>query len=347
MAKSLSDILTENGITLTQSGNRWVAKCPFHEGDRSPSFTVYPNETYFCFGCKAWGDGVKFLVEHKGMAPDAAMDYVGHDYREKPKKQVIKIRDTAKVWPLLYQVAQKYHENLLQTPGALTYLQSRGLSPDTINKYKLGYTDGGVLKIENAFEYALAVEHGILNSKGYEMLSHRITIPNILGQDLCDFIIGRTITHDKVKYLGIRVPKPIYGLFDVWPLQTLFITEGQFDWLLLREWGLPSIVIGGTHITNVNIAILKHRNIVIVPDNDAVGLKAALDLKIKLGHSAIVLDYASMGIKDISEAATIPGGKEEFIQIVREQVPWPLDTSNPILAKSFGILSLHQSSLWT
>lgn len=332
------EVLEENGVKLQKSGVRFIAKCPFHGGgDRTPPFTVYPNETYFCFNCKVWGDSVKFLVDHVGMAPDAAMDYVGEDYRTKKVKQVIRIRDKGKVWPLLYEVADTYHKNLLQTKGALMYLQSRGLSKETISKYKIGYTDGSVLDIKTTLEVSLAIEYGILNEKGYEMMSHRITIPNIPEEGACDYIIGRTITHDKVKYLGTRTPRTIYGLSDAWQSSVLFITEGQFDWLVLREWGYPSIVVGGTHVQATNIAVLKQRNVVIVPDNDAAGINAAVSLKAKLGNGAMILDYAAMDVKDISEAATKEGAKDEFEKLVREQVKWGLNSLNPILARSFPI----------
>lgn len=328
MSKTLSEVLIENGIVLHESGERWVAKCPFHEGDRSPSFTIYPTETYFCFGCRAWGDAVKFLVEYKGMAPDAAMDYVGQDYRTKRTKTVIKVKDKGKLWPFLYEIAEIYHQNLLKTPGALMYLQSRGLSMETIQKYMLGYTDGGLLNIQSAFEYSMAIEYGIINANGYELLNHRITIPSLPEERLCDFIIGRTVIHDRAKYLGIRAPKPIMGLHDAWSSPVLFVVEGQFDWLVLREWGIPSIVVGGTHVTNVNTAILKQRKIVIIPDNDAPGIAAALSLKEKLGLGAIILDYESMDIKDIGDAGSSLTAKNDFIKLAREQIKW-----------EFGILS--------
>jgi len=347
VGKNLFQILEENGINLTQSGERWVARCPFHEGDRSPSFTIYPNETYFCFGCRSWGDAVKFLVEYKHMPPDAAMDYVGQEYRTKKQKHVIKVRDTAKVWPFLYDVAERYHQNLLNTPGAWTYLKTRGLSDATIFKYKIGYTDGSVLDIQNSLEYSLAVEYGVINSNGYELLSHRITIPNIPKEGLCDFIIGRTVTHDRIKYLGIKTPKPIMGLHDAWISPVLFIVEGQFDWLLLREWGFPSIAIGGTHVTSTNLMILKQRNVVIVPDNDAAGISAALSLKTKLGTKSIVLDYTSMGIKDIGEVGLKADAQKEFTKLVKEQVPWVSNTSSLILAGLFPVFSVVKALVLT
>jgi DNA primase len=339
MGKTLKEVLEENEIELQKSGVRYIAKCPFHGGgDRTPPFTVYPNDTYYCFVCTVWGDAVKFLIEHKGMSPDAALDYVGEDYREpKRKRDAIKIQDKSKVWPLLSEVAEAYHSNLLQTPGAISYLKGRGLSESTINTYRLGYTDGGVLNITNSLQYALLVQHGVLSEKGRERLSHRITIPNIPETGSCDFIMGRTIINDKIRYLGITTPKTIYGLISAWNSPVLFITEGHFDWLVLREWGFPSIVVGGTHLNGANISILRQRKVVIVPDNDAEGIKAALRLKQSLGIDSTILDYNDLGAKDVGELGPRAGAREEFIELVRKQIQWPLSTSNPILIKSFTL----------
>ncbi|WP_288080661.1 CHC2 zinc finger domain-containing protein [Pseudomonas sp.] len=54
-------------IQLKKTGKNWSACCPFHK-ERSPSFTVSPEKgMYYCFGCGAGGDAVKFVREHLGI----------------------------------------------------------------------------------------------------------------------------------------------------------------------------------------------------------------------------------------------------------------------------------------
>lgn len=328
MGKGLIEVLQENNISLQKrSGDRWVAHCPFHEGDRSPSFTVYPNMTYFCFGCQAWGDAVKFLVDYKNMPVAQAMEYVGEEYRRKYEKKTIKVTNSGATWPLLYTVAEEYHKFLKQTPGAVTYLHYRGLTDETIDKYKLGFSDGAVLKLTTVYETKVAREIGLIHDDGSESLGHRITIPNLLNDlKYCDFIVGRTVAKDKVKYLGLRMPKPIYGLMDVVDSQIVFIVEGQFDWLMLRQWGYPSIVVGGTHVQSYNLVALKSKKVVIVPDNDIVGLRAAKTMADKLPN-AVILDYQMLGVKDVAELGTQEDGQTKFDQLVKEKVSWISDMS--------------------
>lgn len=256
------------------------------------------------------------------MPPDQALTYVGADYKTPPRKQVIKTKNKSRLWPFLFEVAQMYHDNLMQTPGALIYLETRGLKIETIKKHKIGYTDGSVLNFTLAFEVQMLIEYGVTNESGYEMMSHRITFPNLPEEGACDFMIGRTVTHEKVKYLGIRTPKPIFGLATAWASPVLFLVEGQFDFLILRQWGYPAVALSGSYVTKDNVAILKQRNVVIIPDNTAQGIGAALGVKAKLGIRAIVLDYASLGTKDIGELGPQDGAKEEFDKLVKEQVPW-------------------------
>ena len=46
-------------ITLKRAGSNKNGLCPFH-GEKTPSFTVFPNtKSFYCFGCGAGGDVVK------------------------------------------------------------------------------------------------------------------------------------------------------------------------------------------------------------------------------------------------------------------------------------------------
>ena len=42
------------GVSLQKKGNRWKGPCPFHE-DNDPSFIVYPDGGFYCFGCGKTG----------------------------------------------------------------------------------------------------------------------------------------------------------------------------------------------------------------------------------------------------------------------------------------------------
>src|SRR5919202_1019762 len=58
----LSRYCADVGIELKPSGVRLVGACPFH-AERTPSFTIYADTSYYCFGCMATGDVID-LHEH-------------------------------------------------------------------------------------------------------------------------------------------------------------------------------------------------------------------------------------------------------------------------------------------
>lgn len=69
-AVNIDDLMKNYGIQTNRQG---VACCPLHN-EKTPSFKVYPKtNSFYCFGCGAGGDVIKFveLMEHVS-ASDAA-----------------------------------------------------------------------------------------------------------------------------------------------------------------------------------------------------------------------------------------------------------------------------------
>lgn len=80
---------------LKKTGKNWSARCPFHK-EKSASFTVSEGkDMFYCFGCGAGGDAVKFVMEHQGLSfRDAVQSILGELNLESvdatPRKQVIR-----------------------------------------------------------------------------------------------------------------------------------------------------------------------------------------------------------------------------------------------------------------
>jgi len=53
------------GFTLQKSGNTYRMCCPFHKED-TPSFVVYSDLSYHCFGCHAHGSYEDFIMFFSG-----------------------------------------------------------------------------------------------------------------------------------------------------------------------------------------------------------------------------------------------------------------------------------------
>jgi DNA primase catalytic core len=66
--------LIDGRVRLKKTGKNYSACCPFHD-EKSPSFTVSDEkQMFYCFGCGAGGDAIKFLTEYDRLSfRDAAL----------------------------------------------------------------------------------------------------------------------------------------------------------------------------------------------------------------------------------------------------------------------------------
>ncbi len=69
---SLVQVANEAGVQLRKS----VGKCPFHK-DRNPSFTIYQDRRYYCFGCHAKGDVIDFVRNYYNLDFPGALKFLG------------------------------------------------------------------------------------------------------------------------------------------------------------------------------------------------------------------------------------------------------------------------------
>ena len=61
-------------IPVSWNGKRGLARCPFHD-DQNPSFVLYPQtQSFHCFGCRAHGDVITFLMRIESLSFREAVD---------------------------------------------------------------------------------------------------------------------------------------------------------------------------------------------------------------------------------------------------------------------------------
>ena len=154
--KQQLDIVEEIGavVPLKKSGKAFKGLCPFH-GERTPSFYVMPERgSWHCFGCGEGGDLFTFVQKQQGLDFREALVLLaeragipldsgfGDEAREesaeaKLRKRLRELNAAAAVW---------FHTQLLQAPEAQfarSYLDSRGVSNDSISQWRLGYAPDG------------------------------------------------------------------------------------------------------------------------------------------------------------------------------------------------------------
>ncbi len=135
-------------------------------------------------------------------------------------------------------------------------------------------------------------------------MAGRIVFPEI-RRDGVYYLSGRaTLPGQEHKYLGLPLPKPLYGLQALGKSKTAFLTEGYFDWLTLLSWGYPALCLGGTRLKSQHVALLAGlERIYLALDSDQAGEEGAAKIQEALGERAVILRLPA-GVKDVNELAT-------------------------------------------
>lgn len=212
--------------------------CPAHD-DPAASMAVYRDHTY-CYGCGKVDHGYYALAlllygdhseENRRRAREVGHRYTAREvdaYRERVDQQV-------KLDPLPWGLALSYH-NLLFSEyrgGRREWLHERGLSLDSINRFRLGH-DG--------VRYTIPV----YDQRG-QLLTIRYRRDDHYGTHTFDPRKGKEVAIPK--YSGMRGRN---GLF-LYPaeeiaqklylsgLSSLVVVEGELDAVRLWQEGIPSV----------------------------------------------------------------------------------------------------------
>ncbi len=147
--------LVSEYVPLEQRGNDWWGCCPFHN-EKTPSFSVSADKKfYYCFGCHASGTAFNFImqmeklsyaesVEFLAKKAGIVLNYTGNS--KGPKEDpAAKLKEEYKA--LYTRVAGSFHYLLMETKGgkfALDYITQRGISKETLEKFKIGYSPSDI-----------------------------------------------------------------------------------------------------------------------------------------------------------------------------------------------------------
>ncbi|MBC7939524.1 MAG: DNA primase, partial [Chitinophagaceae bacterium] len=148
-------------VELKRGGANLMGLCPFH-AEKSPSFSVSPSKQFFyCFGCGASGDAIRFLTEHLGLSfIEAVRDLAQGAGLQVPEEQVSaderQRRDTLRerrksIGEVLTRAAEFYRGQLKASPRAVDYLKKRGLSGAAAARFGLGFSPPGWRTLAGVF----------------------------------------------------------------------------------------------------------------------------------------------------------------------------------------------------
>lgn len=291
-------------VPLKKGGANYMACCPFHK-EKSPSFSVSPSKQFYhCFGCGAHGSAIGFLMEHQGLgfveAVQALADRVGmtvpniRGEHDDPAQRIARKRQQQTLETTVQSASDFYRQQLHLAPHAQKYLQQRGLSPDIIAHYGIGYAPDGWTPLAQVFQpypNAPLIDSGMVidnEGKQYDRFRHRIMFPiRSIGGNVIGFG-GRVLDDSKPKYLNspdtplFDKGKNLYGLYEariaIQEQQRILVVEGYMDVVALAQFGVGYAVAAlGTATTAEHVKLLFRQtdNVYFCFDGDEAGRKAA------------------------------------------------------------------------
>ncbi|PRZ50511.1 DNA primase [Tritonibacter scottomollicae] len=307
-------------------GDLW-SPCPFHH-EKTASFHVDDRKGfYYCFGCHAKGDALKFVQETENVSFMEAVEILaGEAGLEMPKRdpKAAEKQDRRTQLAEVMEQAVNYFRLQLKTQGASearAYLARRGLDQAALDRWEIGFAPDGWQNLWDALKGKDVADDLILgaglakpSNKGkrpYDVFRNRIMFPIRDARGRAIAFGGRAMDpNDNAKYLN----SPETELFDKGrnlynhgPARaasgrgsTLIVAEGYMDVIALAEAGFASSVAPlGTAVTDNQLQLLWRMSDepVIALDGDTAGLRAAMrliDMALPLLEAGKSLRFAIM-----------------------------------------------------
>lgn len=307
-------------VSLKKRGRNYIGLCPFHS-EKTPSFTVSPEKKIFhCFGCHESGDSIAFVMALENASFSDAVRHIAHragiEVVEEQGHYHPKDDDRAKLQDLMSDAKEIFKAQLNAHKDAYTYLSDRGLTPDTIAQFSLGFAPM-TLTIDKllqgkGYDLSLILKSGLVykNDQGVlvSRFRGRVIFPVLDHRGRTVAFGGRIIESNSnyAKYVNsedtllFNKRRILYALNEakrhVKDTDTLLIVEGYMDVLLAHQFGFKNTVAAmGTAITENHAQLIKRfvPKVVLAMDSDEAGQAAtrrSYEVLSKVGIKVLILE---------------------------------------------------------
>src|ERR1051326_515043 len=309
--RAASDIVDVIGgyLPRKRAGANVGTLCPFHR-EKSPSFHVNPHRQIFhCFGCHKGGDVFSFVKEVENIDfPEAVRRLAERariplQYEQGGEEQHARgLKE--KLLQIHEQITQRWQNALANDATgqiARAYLARRGVGPEAIKLFRLGYApeqwdDTVNWAKSKGYELPLVEQAGLILRKEegrnyYDRFRGRLMFPICDEQGRVIGFSGRVLTGDEKTAKYVNSPEtPIFTKSKVFfgldkskrallEADYAVVCEGQLDLMACFMAGVQNVVAPqGTAFTAEHARILKRyvQEVVLCFDSDEAGQNAAM-----------------------------------------------------------------------
>jgi len=373
----LSDIVSRT-VKLTRRGREFTGLCPFHN-EKTPSFTVSDDKNFYhCFGCGSHGDVIGFVMEQDGltfpeaverMAVEAGLEVpVSTPQEREREKRRAELADVMEV------VCAFYERMLWSTDGkaALDYLRGRGLTDETIKRYRLGFAPAGnLLKsaiISDEIPEPMLREGGLVRKPddgraSYDFFRDRVLFPIADARGRVIAFGGRNMGDGEPKYLNspdtplFDKGRTLYGIEHArkaaYDRGRAIVAEGYMDVIALAQAGFAeSVAPLGTALTESHVAQLWKLTDepVLCFDGDKAGQRAAgraAERVLPLLEPGKSLRFVSLPSGEDPDSLVSTRGPAAFEAMIEKATPldtmiWSMETSGRVIDTPERIAGLEK-----
>ncbi len=319
--KDQADIVRIIGdyVKLRKAGaQNYTGLCPFHK-EKSGSFSVnVAKRFYYCFGCHETGDVFTFVMKMDNVSfPEAVRvvaQKVGIALPQKQFHSAEEARDAGERRQLMeiHEAATQYFEQNLKSPEAARareYLTGRGLSAETIAKFRIGYAPESFNDMRDRlgkhFEEPVLRGSGLFSWKDqedgagaitagqmYAKFRKRITFPIANEQGKTIAFTARLLDEQDAKSGPKYLNSPETMLYTkghvlfnldkakaaIRELGFALLVEGQMDCISVFTAGIHNVLAtSGTAFTESQVRLLARftKRVILNFDPDTAGSNAA------------------------------------------------------------------------
>jgi DNA primase len=345
------EALVSRRVKLARAGREMKGLCPFHN-EKTPSFHCFPDH-YHCYGCGAHGDHFRWTMETEKLGFREAVEKLageaGLEVPQDSPRQAEAAERAKSLTDIADLVAQEYTRRLFAPEGAaaLAYLRGRGLSDQTIRKFRLGWSGEGFrAKLgEITPEQLVAVGAMKANEDGgapknlffgrvmFPITDRRGRVIAFGGRILGDGPAGKT----GPKYVNspetelFKKRRTLYGTDHARDAlrggARLAVVEGYMDVIALAQAGHGAAVAPlGTALTEEHLAELwrLHPEPVLCFDGDAAGARAAersMVMALPTLAPGFSLGIARLPANEDPDSLVRKGGLESFVDVTAKAQP--------------------------
>lgn len=291
-------------VALKRAGKRWQGLCPFHE-EKSASFYVTPETgRYKCFGCGEGGDCFDFVMRKQGLDFVEALRKlaadVGIELERRSPEESRRAGHRSRLREVCEQ-ATRYFQALLRSRRgrhALDYLHRRGITDESIERFRLGWSPPGGHFLPDALAkkgitedelFAAGLRRPPEDERGaYDRFRDRVMFPISDRQGRVIAFGARALGDAKPKYLNspetelFSKRRNLYALDlardEMLKSREGAVMEGYTDVIMAHQCGWPVAVAGlGTALTTEQAALLARwvDRVHLIYDGDRAGRRAA------------------------------------------------------------------------